>query len=84
MSEAKRGFALLGGAAVLVLAVTCVGAAANSATNTATTPMAIGPSIPAAPPTTSAQPSPAPESVEPTEEIPHDHDLGGGAGGGMG
>lgn len=80
MSEAKKGFALLGGAAVLALAVTCLGGTAGSATGTAAVPAAIGPSAPAAPPTTSTTPI-----TEPSETIFEEpHDLGGGAGGGMG
>jgi hypothetical protein len=79
MSEAKKGFALFGGAAVLALAVTCLGGTASSAT----TPVASGPSAPAEPPsTTSAPPAPAP--TETTEIFEEPHDLGGGAGGGMG
>jgi len=76
MVDVKKGFALLGGAAVLVLGVTCLG----GATSWATAPVG---TAPAAPPststTTSAQPIPTEETIE---ELPHD--LGGGAGGGMG
>lgn len=78
MSEAKKGFALFGGAAVLALAVTCLGGTASSAT----TPLASGPSAPAEPPSTTSAPAPAP--TETTEIFEEPHDLGGGAGGGMG
>lgn len=83
MSEAKRGLALVGGAAALVLAITCMGGVAGSATDTTMTPLANGPSspTPAPPPTASEQPAPAPETVI---ELPPEPDLGGGAGGGMG
>lgn len=67
--EAGKRLALFGGAAWVALAALCVGGGAGAATTTAAPP-------------TSGQPAPPP--TEPTEIYEEPHDLGGGAGGGMG
>lgn len=78
MAEAaKVGF--LGVAGAVALAVMCLGGTATSVA----TPMATGPSVPAAPSSTSST-TPPPEPAPPVDDLRPDHDLGGGAGGGMG
>jgi len=72
MPEAGKRFALVAGAASLVLAALCVGGGAGPATTTA------------APPTPTTSEQPGPPSPPPTEIEEEPRDLGGGAGGGMG
>lgn len=74
ISEAGKRFALVAGAASLALAALGVGGGAGLGTTTAAP----------APPTTSEQPGPESPPTEPTKIEEEPHDLGGGAGGGMG